>query len=97
MGGREGWWGWFELQVTGRWDQSFGVYVGLLLSSLRSFPILWKLSAHHITRRDLRERLLIPAVEPAETRLDVGVEAALATGEANRILVAILAATQAGS
>ena len=37
-----------------------------------------------------------PGGRAGRTKLDVGVEAASATGEANRILVAVLAATQAG-
>ena len=78
------------------WDQSFGGYVGLLLLSPRSFPILWKLSAHRITRRSPRGTLLIQAVKPAEPRIEVGVNAAPTAGEANRTLVADLAATQAG-
>ena len=51
-------------------------------------------SPHHETGS--RKRLLLPVDAPAETRLGVNIEAASATGEANKILVADLATTQAG-
>ena len=53
-------------------------------------------STHRSTRRGLREELLVQAIEPAETRLDVGVEASSVAEEANGIPVAGLAVTQAG-
>ena len=52
------------------------------------------LSVHRITRQGLRGKLLVQEVEPAETRLDVGVGAAQTVEEANRTLVAGLTAAQ---